>query len=129
MRVFLAGATGVIGRRLAGLMRDADHEVAGTTRSQAKTEMLRALGIAPIVVNVFDADALAKAVATARPDVVVHQLTDLPNAPGTPGYAAAQQANRRLRIEGTRNLMQAAKIRSEERRVGKECRSRWSPYH
>ena len=109
MRIFLAGAAGVVGRRLATLLSDAGHDVTGTTRTSAKLSMLRALGIAPIVVDVFDADALMGAVATAQPDVVIHQLTDLPSAPGTPGYPAAQQANRRLRIEGTRNLMQAAK--------------------
>jgi nucleoside-diphosphate-sugar epimerase len=127
MRVFLAGATGVIERRLAGLLRDADHEVAGTTRSQATTEMLRALGIAPIVVDVFDADALAQAVDVARPDVVVHQLTDLPDPPGTPGYAAAQQANRRLRIEGTRNLMHAAKAAGVRRAVAQSIAFVYAP--
>ena len=109
MRIFLAGATGVIGQRLAALLRDARHEVTGTTRNPAKGAMLRALDITPIVVDVFESDAVAQAVATVRPDVVIHQLTDLPSAPGTPGYPAAQEANRRLRIEGTRNLMQAAK--------------------
>jgi len=102
MRIFLAGATGVVGRRLATLLSDAGHEVTGTTRISARLPMLRALGIAPIVVDVFDAGALKEAVAAARPDVVIHQLTDLPSAPGTPGYPAAQEANRRLRIEGTR---------------------------
>jgi nucleoside-diphosphate-sugar epimerase len=117
MRVFLAGASGVVGRRLAVLLRDAKHEVAGTTRTPAKVRMLRALGVEPMVVDIFDADALAQAVATARPDVVIHQLTDLPSAPGTPGYPAAQEANRRLRIEGTRNLMQAAKMAGVRRAV------------
>ena len=116
MRIFLAGATGVIGQRLVALLRDAGHEVTGMTRTPAKGAMLRALDVAPVVVDVFDADALAYAVTTARPDVVVHQLTDLPSAPGTAGYPAAQQANRRLRIEGTRNLMQAAR-RAGVRRV------------
>lgn len=108
MRIFLAGATGVIGRRLALLLRDAKHEVAGSTRDPAKAVRLEALGIEPVVVDVFDADGLARAVVRARPDVIVHQLTDLPSAPGTPGYAAGQEANRRLRIDGTHNLMQAA---------------------
>ena len=66
MRIFLAGATGVVGRRLAMLLSDAGHEVTGTTRTSAKLPMLRALGIVPIVVDVFDADALMGAVATAR---------------------------------------------------------------
>ncbi len=110
MRVFLAGATGVIGQRLCVLLRDASHEVVGTTRSPGKALLLRGLGVTPIVVDVFEADAVIDAMATARPDIVIHQLTDLASPPGTPGYAAAQEANRRLRIVGTRNLMQAARI-------------------
>lgn len=108
MRIFLAGATGVVGRRLALLLRDARHDVTGTTRDPAKAAHLQATGITPVVVDVFDADAMALAVASARPDVVIHQLTDLPSAPGTPGYAAGQEANRRIRIEGTHNLVRAA---------------------
>lgn len=128
MKVFLAGASGVVGRRLAVLLRDAKHEVAGTTRTQAKTQMLRALGIAPVVVDVFDADALTEAVAAARPDVVIHQLTDLPSAPGTPGYPAAQQANHRLRIEGTRNLMRAAKMAGVRRAVAQSIAFVYAPF-
>src|ERR1019366_9382723 len=97
MRIFLAGATGVIGLRLAALLRDAQHQVVGTTRTPAKAPMLRSLDVTPVVVDVFDPGALADAVATARPDVIVHQLTDLPAAPGTPGYPATQVANHRLR--------------------------------
>jgi nucleoside-diphosphate-sugar epimerase len=108
MRIFLAGATGVVGRRLAVLLRDAGHDVVGTTRTAAKMPRLGALGVTPVVVDVLEASALALAVAAAQPDVVIHQLTDLPSAPGTPGYPASQVANRRLRIEGTRNLMSAA---------------------
>lgn len=110
MRIFLAGATGVIGRRLAPLLRDAGHEVAGTTRKPEKASWLRTIGVMPVVVDVFDADAVARAAIVVRPDVVIHQLTDLSSAPGTPGYAAGQEANRRLRIEGTHNLMRAAKM-------------------
>jgi nucleoside-diphosphate-sugar epimerase len=117
LRIFLAGASGVIGQRLAALLRDAQHEVVGTTRTPTRIAMLRELGIAPVVVDALDADALVQAVAAARPEIVIHQLTDLPSAPGTPGYATAQQANRRLRIEATRNLMQAAKIAGARRVV------------
>jgi nucleoside-diphosphate-sugar epimerase len=127
MRILLAGATGVIGRRLAALLRDANYEVTGTTRTPAKTQMLRALGITPIVVDVLDADALAEAVATARPEIVIHQLTDLPSGPGTPGYPAAQQANRRLRIEGTRNMMQAAKRTGVRRAVAQSIAFVYAP--
>ena len=117
MRIFLAGATGVIGQRLAVLLRDAGHEVLGTTRTGAKAAMLRTLGVIPVVVDVFDADALAQVVAQAQPDIVIHQLTDLASAPGTSGYPAAQEANRHLRIEGTRNLMHAAKLAGVRRVV------------
>jgi nucleoside-diphosphate-sugar epimerase len=127
MRVFLAGATGVVGRRLAGLLREAKHEVAGTTRTPAKSRMLGALGITPIVVDVFDSDALAQAIATTRPDVVIHQLTDLPSAPGTPGYPAAQEANRRLRSEGTRNLVQAAKMTGIRRAIAQSIAFVYAP--
>jgi nucleoside-diphosphate-sugar epimerase len=127
MRIFLAGATGVVGRRLSLLLRETGHEVTGTTRSQDKAAMLRGLGIAPVVVDMFDAGALAEAVATARPDVVIHQVTDLPSAPGTPGYPAAQQANRRLRIEGTRNLMQAAKTARVRRVIAQSIAFAYAP--
>ncbi len=75
----------------------------------------------------FDADALAEAVAAARPDIVIHQLTDLPSAPGTPGYPAAQEANRRLRIEGTANLMRAAKQAGVRRAVAQSIAFIYAP--
>ena len=127
MRVFLAGATGVIGRCLARLLRQADHEVTGTTRAATKSEALRALGVTPVVVDVLDAEAVAQAVAAARPDVIIHQLTDLPSAPGTPGYPAAQEANRRLRIEGTANLMQAAKRAGVRRAIAQSIAFIYAP--
>ena len=76
-RIFLAGASGVIGRRLTPLLLDHGHSVWGTTRSQGNSELLRKLGARPVVVDVFDAEALATAVLDARPEVVIHQLTDL----------------------------------------------------
>jgi nucleoside-diphosphate-sugar epimerase len=127
VRIFLAGATGVIGLRLAALLGDAKHEITGTTRTPAKSPMLRALDIKPVVVDVFEPDALAQAVATVGPDVIIHQLTDLPSAPGTPGYPAAQETNRRLRIEGTRNLMQAAKMAGAPRVVAQSIAFVYAP--
>jgi nucleoside-diphosphate-sugar epimerase len=79
------------------------------------------------VVDVFDPAALARAVAAARPDIVIHQLTDLSSAPGTSGYPAAQEANRRLRIEGTRNLMQAAKLAGVRRVVAQSIAFAYAP--
>jgi nucleoside-diphosphate-sugar epimerase len=79
MRVFVAGATGVIGRPLIARLLDAGHEVVGTTRSQARVETIRALGAEPVVVDARDTDALQAAVVEARPDVVINELTRLPD--------------------------------------------------
>lgn len=106
MRVFLAGASGVIGQRLLPLLIGAGHVVAGTTRLRAKAEGLRALGAPPVVCDVYDARALRAAVVAFGPDAVVHQLTDLPDdAARIPELAAA---NSRMRREGTANLLAAA---------------------
>jgi nucleoside-diphosphate-sugar epimerase len=109
MKIFLAGAGGAIGRRLTPLLRTAGYEVFGTTRSVEKAGAVAALGANPVVVDVFDAEALARAVKAASPQVVMHQLTDLPFAPGTPRYEEGLQRNARLRVEGTQNLASAAK--------------------
>ena len=77
-RIFLAGASGAIGQRLIPLLLAAGHEVMGTTRGAEKAEKLLALGVEPFVVDVFNAEALSRAMVAVRPDIVVHQLTDLP---------------------------------------------------
>ena len=117
MKIFLAGAGGVIGRRLVPLLIADGHEVVGTTRSTEKVAALRALGAAPVVVDVFDAVALMRAVQVAAPQVVIHQLTDLPSAPGTPGFDAGLERNAKLRIAGTRNLVAAAKAAGVQRLI------------
>jgi nucleoside-diphosphate-sugar epimerase len=108
VRIFLAGAAGAIGRRLVPLLLDAGHEVTGTTRSSAKAEELAAAGIKPVVVDVFDAPALAKAVAAARPELIIHQLTDLPPRLDPAAMAEGARRNARVRREGTHNLVAAA---------------------
>ena len=106
MRVFLAGASGVIGVRLIPLLVSDGHEVAGMTRSPGKAAALRELGAEPVVCDVFDAGALARAVTAFGPELVMHQLTDLPDqADQIAGFAAR---NNRMRTEGTRNLLAAA---------------------
>src|SRR6185295_2448671 len=115
MRIFLAGAAGVIGRRLTPLLVLLGHEVTGTTRSTEKAGSIEAMCARPAVVDVFDAEALTRAMVAARPEVVIHQLTDLPSAPGTPGYAEGQQRNNRLRRDGTRKLMDAARAAGARR--------------
>jgi nucleoside-diphosphate-sugar epimerase len=108
MRIFLAGAGGAIGRRLTPLLVLMGHEVTGTTRSADRAGTIEAMCARPVVVDAFDAAALREAVTAARPEIVIHQLTDLPAAPGTPAYEEGQRRNNRLRREGTRNLMDAA---------------------
>jgi len=117
MKIFLAGAGGAIGRRLTPLLRAAGHTVTGTTRSAAKADAIAKLGAEPTVVDVFDAVALAHAVMAARPDAIIHQLTDLAFAPGTPQYQEGLARNARLRIEGTRNLVAAARAAKVTRMV------------
>ena len=78
MRIFLAGASGVIGRKLTPMLIEAGHVVAGTTRSEERAEAVRGLGAEPIVVDVYDAAALRDAVVSFGPELVMHQLTDLP---------------------------------------------------
>jgi uncharacterized protein YbjT (DUF2867 family) len=105
MRVFLAGATGVIGTRLLPLLIAEGHTVAGMTRSPGKADSLRALGAQPIVCDVFDPSALDQAVTAFAPDALVDQLTDLPDVLDQLDEYAAR--NDRIRIEGTRNLLEA----------------------
>jgi nucleoside-diphosphate-sugar epimerase len=106
VRVFLAGASGAIGRQLVPLLVGAGHEVAGMTRSPGKVEMLRELGAGPVVVDVYELEALTKAVVAFEPDLVMHQLTDLPSDPAD--IPAKGSANARVRTEGTRSLLAAA---------------------
>ena len=90
------------------LLISAGHTVTGTTRSAEKADDLKAAGIEPVVVDVFDKDALRDAVVRARPDVVIHQLTDLPQVVHPARLADWLTRNSRLRIEGTANLIAAA---------------------
>jgi nucleoside-diphosphate-sugar epimerase len=117
MNVFLAGGTGVIGRLLIPLLVKAGHAVVATTRRAERAGNLRKLGAAPVVIDVFDAKGLTAAVTAAKPDVIIHQLTDLTEAPGTQGYDAALARNARLRIEGTRNLVTTAKAAGVKRLI------------
>ena len=106
MRIFVAGASGLIGVRLVPLLVSAGHIVAGMTRSPGKADMLAGLGAQPVVCDVYDAAALVSAVTAFGPDVVIHQLTDLPD--NLADLASSGPANRRIRTEGTGNLLAAA---------------------
>jgi len=105
-RVFIAGASGLIGVRLIPLLVGAGHDVAGLTRTPAKAERLAALGAEPVVADALDREALARAVRAFAPDLVMHQLTDLPD--DVAELRASSPAHARLLREGTRNLVDAA---------------------
>jgi nucleoside-diphosphate-sugar epimerase len=127
VRIFVAGATGVIGRPLVKLLVGDGHEVTGTTRSSAKQADLAQLGATPVVVDAFDADALKAAVVAARPDVVIHQLTDLPDVADPQTITVALTANARLRIEGTFNLVVAAKAAGARRLIAQSIAFMYAP--
>ena len=112
MRVFLAGASGVIGVRLVPLLVRAGHDVAGMTRTPAKADTLRGLGADPVVCDVYDADGLLHEVVSFAPELVLHELTDLPDDEAS---IAGSSANARIRREGTRNLLAAAKAAGASR--------------
>ena len=107
MRIFLAGASGVIGQRLIPRLVQAGYVVGGMTRSRSKTDLLRHLGAEPIVCDVFDKEALIKAVGDFKPDVVLNELTDLPDDAAQISERA--DLNARIRTEGNRNLIEAAR--------------------
>jgi nucleoside-diphosphate-sugar epimerase len=109
MRVFVAGATGAIGKQLVPRLVAAGHDVHGMTRSESKQAMLSELGAVPLVADALDPDQVAEAVATARPDVIVHQLTAIPAAPDTRHPDRAFELTNRLRTEGTDHLLSAGR--------------------
>jgi nucleoside-diphosphate-sugar epimerase len=117
MKIFLAGASGVVGRRLIPLLTAGGHTVSGTTRDPKKSDLLRSLGADPVIVDVYDRDGLFAALGAVRPDAVIHQLTDLTHLDFV--------ANARVRTEGTRNLVDAARAFGVRRMV---TQSFWGVY-
>ncbi|MEV0802356.1 NAD-dependent epimerase/dehydratase family protein [Kribbella sp. NPDC050281] len=107
MRIFLAGASGVIGRALIPRLVADGHVVGGMTRSVAKTELVKGLGAEPILCDVFDRDALIQAVDDFKPDVILNELTDLPDDATRIGAHA--ELNARIRTEGNQNLIEAGR--------------------
>jgi nucleoside-diphosphate-sugar epimerase len=109
MRIFVAGATGAIGRRLVPLLVSNGHTVIGTTRTPSKTDALRAAGANPVVLDALDRDAVREAVIRAEPDVVVHQLTALAGFTDFRKFDEGFAVTNRLRTEGIDNLIAAMK--------------------
>ncbi len=111
MRIFVAGASGAIGKRLVPLLVENGHAVVGTTRSPEKVESLRAGGAEPAVVDLLDPEAVTAAVRSARPEVVVHEATALAATSLTNMRKFDDEfaPTNRLRIEGTDHLLAAAR--------------------
>ncbi len=107
MRVLVAGATGAIGRQLVPRLVAAGHEVHGMTRTESKQAMLYELGAVPVVADALDPDQVAEAVARARPDVIVHQLTAIPATLDMRHFDRDFALTNRLRTEGTDHLLSA----------------------
>jgi len=122
MRIFLAGASGVIGVRLIPLLLAAGYEVAGMTRSSDKARMLRELGAVPVC-DVYDADALTQEVTAFGTELMMHQLTDLPDARDQ--ISDYRDRNNRMRREGTRNLIAAMEAAGADRLLAQSIA--WRP--
>jgi nucleoside-diphosphate-sugar epimerase len=127
MRVFLAGATGVIGRRLVPQLLAGGHQVTGMTRSQSKADELRAAGAEPVVADALDAAAVAKAVREAHPDAVIHQLTSIPPRIDPRTFERDFAMNDRLRSEGTRILVSAAQAAGATRILAQSIAFSYAP--
>jgi 2-alkyl-3-oxoalkanoate reductase len=126
MRILIAGATGAIGRKLVPALVEAGHEVTGTSRSAERGEELARLGATPAVMDALDPVATAAAIAGAKPDVIVHQLTALPRVPN-PRKSDIYEATDRLRREGTANLVAAALDAGVKRIVAQSIAFAYAP--
>ena len=116
MKVFVAGATGAIGRQLVPRLVDAGHEVHGMTRHASKQQLLREMGAEPVVADALDADQVAQAVARAHPEVIVHELTAI-GPMDLRHFDRAFATTNRLRTEGTDHLLSAGEAVGVERFV------------
>jgi nucleoside-diphosphate-sugar epimerase len=127
MRVFLAGATGVIGRRLVPLLIAEGHQVTGMIRSPQKAAELRAMGAEPAIADALDANSVLAAVRDAHPDALIHQLTSLPRRIDPRKIKRDFVINDRLRSEGTRILVQAAQAAGATRIVAQSIAFAYAP--
>jgi len=127
VKIFVAGATGVIGRRLVPLLVAGGHDVVGMSRSRERAGNLEEDGARGVVADVFDGQRLRRLLADEQPDVVIHELTDIPRQLG-PGHTIEQfAADRRMRIEGTRNLVEAARAAGARRVVAQSYAHVYAP--
>jgi nucleoside-diphosphate-sugar epimerase len=117
MRIFVAGATGAVGRELLRDLISSGHQVTGSTRNPAKAEMIRRLGAEPVVADGLDANAMTRAVSSSQPDVVVDEMTDLSTVTDFRHFDRAFAATNRLRREGTDILLNAAREAGAQRLI------------
>ena len=108
MNIFVAGATGALGRPLLAQLLAQGHEITALTRSQEKADTLSQQGVKPAIADVFNADAVKAAVIRAQPEVVIEQLTALPKTYTSESMSAAAPLNQRIRLEGGANVLAAA---------------------
>jgi 2-alkyl-3-oxoalkanoate reductase len=125
MKVFVAGASGVVGRPTVRRLVEAGHEVVGMTRRDERTAEIREAGAEAVVCDAFDAEGLWEAVVAARPEVVLHALTALP--PRFDPKSDYLAATNKVRIEGTRNLVAAAKAAGARRVVAESVAFFYEP--
>ena len=126
MRVFVAGASGVIGRPLLAALTAAGHEVTGMTRRADRVAGIEAAGARGVVCDCFDPDGLTDSVRAAAPEVVVHELTALPPKLDI-REKGVYDANNRIRTEGTRNLVAAAQAAGARRMVAQSIAFVYAP--
>lgn len=129
MKIFIAGATGVIGRQLLPRLTEAGHEVTAITRSQDRVEQIRKYGARPVVGDVFDRDRLEQAVAAAKPELVIHQLTNLPQRIDPRRIKQVMAQTNKLRTEGTQILVDAAKAAGARRFIAQSVSFFYAPTH
>jgi nucleoside-diphosphate-sugar epimerase len=108
MKIFVAGATGAVGRRLVLLLTSAGHEVAGLTRSPAKADLLRRIGATPVIADALDRAAVMNVVRQEKPEIVIHELTSIKKV-DLRNFDQGFTETNRLRTEGTDNLLAAAR--------------------
>jgi nucleoside-diphosphate-sugar epimerase len=117
MKVFVAGATGALGKQLVPMLVANGHDVVGMTRTAAKRDQLRSAGATPVVADALDADAVGRAVGEAEPDVIVHQLTAIPPVINMRKFDREFELTNRLRTEGTDHLLSAGQAAGIKRFV------------
>ena len=126
MRVFVAGATGVMGQYLVPSLVAAGHEVTGTTRSTAKAAGLRAAGATPVIVDGLDRRAVLDAVKAAQPEVIVHQMTALASMSSFRNFDKEFAVTNELRVRGTDYLLEAAQRAGTRRFIAQSFIGGWN---